>query len=454
MSLAPLTEQSCPPHLQSNPSFASQWAGELEGGQFKTATAIQVDDTVVIGLFSRITSKSIERQFFPALFSTGGPPINLAQVREFRRIVDGMGRGLFPERPTVQGFRLTTGELHRQLWTWGKNRMNLAGDANGSKALKWALQAYLVVIAPWSSVKLKVVRMGRDEVPGFGLVATRYIAKDEYIYEAIGLYTTDFSADHSFLSTIACPRHRTPHVFWGPIRLINHDCIPNVEYIEVRDTRAMVVQASRPIQAGEELFVNYGRDFWEGPCPCRTCNPGPSSSVNAYAGPSNFAPAGVAAQAPFMYSRSAPPAFVPPVGPMTGAGPQDAFRNWDGTGSQFGPYSLGVPSQPPVFSLARPGHPALFSSRGPQPPFLRPGPSQPPGSSQTGSASLPPHLQSQLFLPPGSSAVSPMTPHFQQPLPFIPQGMTAEEQPAEQTRSVEAIRRSKRRMNKRKKDQE
>ncbi|KAJ7613359.1 hypothetical protein DFH06DRAFT_1307939 [Mycena polygramma] len=455
MSLAPVT-QSCPSHAHSDPSFASQWAGELEDAQFKTATAIQVDDTVVMGLFSRITPKSIKREFFPALFSSVGQPINLTQVREFRSIVDGMGRELFPEPPTVQNFRRTTGELHRRLWMWGKYKMNLAGDANGGRALKWALQAYLVIIAPWSSVRLKVVRMGREDEPGFGLVASRHIDMGEYIYEAIGLYTIDFSTDHSFLSTIDCPRHGTPHVFWGPIRLINHDCRPNVEYIEVAGTRAMIVQALRPIQVGEELFVDYGRDFWEGPCPCRTCNPAPAASMNAHAGPSNFPITEGTGHAPFMHTMSGSRAFAPPIGPMAGPGRQAAFQNWSTTGSQLGPYSLAMPSQPPVFSLAGPGHPALFSLRRPPPPFLRPSPSQPPVFSHTGPASLPPHLQGAVFSPPAPShaPVSPITPHLLQPVTFSPQGITAQEEPHERTRTSEAARRSKRRMNKRKEDKE
>ncbi|KAJ7603372.1 hypothetical protein DFH06DRAFT_1350230 [Mycena polygramma] len=124
----------------------------------------------------------------------------------------------------------------------------------------------------------------------------------EYIYEAIGLYTINFSTDHSFLSTIDCLRHRTLHVFWGPIYLINHDCRPNVEYIKVTNTCSMIVQALRPIKAGEELFVNYRSNFWDGP---------------------GYGPCTV-------HASDVGTAFVPPVGPMA---QQDTFRNWGTTGS-------------------------------------------------------------------------------------------------------------------------
>ncbi|KAJ7868269.1 hypothetical protein B0H14DRAFT_2572505 [Mycena olivaceomarginata] len=40
----------------------------------------------------------------------------------------------------------------------------------------------------------------------------------------------------------------------------------------------MVACALRNIQIGEELVFDYGRDFWEGSCPCKTCNMAQSST--------------------------------------------------------------------------------------------------------------------------------------------------------------------------------
>jgi hypothetical protein len=50
-----------------NNSFGAQWARSLDSTVFGASTAICVDDTVVVGLFSSITCKKPTRQFFPAL---------------------------------------------------------------------------------------------------------------------------------------------------------------------------------------------------------------------------------------------------------------------------------------------------------------------------------------------------------------------------------------------------
>ncbi|KAJ7920985.1 hypothetical protein B0H13DRAFT_2419130, partial [Mycena leptocephala] len=132
-----------------------------------------------------------------------------------------------------------------------------------------ALQAYIGLISPWSPVKLKVLPLGITAEPGFGVVARRAFSTGEYIFELIGLLTTDYVEEHTALSTITCPRHQTRHIFWGPIRMVNHDCSPNVEYVEVTGQRAMVACALRNIQIDEELLFDYGRDFWEGSYPCK-----------------------------------------------------------------------------------------------------------------------------------------------------------------------------------------
>ena len=67
-------------------------------------------------------------------------------------------------------------------------------------------------------------------------------------------------------------------------RLINHSCEPNVE-AQIWEDKEIWFLATRDIQAGEELFYNYGFDLdtWEEhPCCCgskratRSCRRGPS----------------------------------------------------------------------------------------------------------------------------------------------------------------------------------
>ncbi|KAJ7920320.1 hypothetical protein B0H13DRAFT_2423362 [Mycena leptocephala] len=234
-------------------SFRSRWTRHLHCALFKATTAIRVDDIVVLGLFSRITTKPVNRRFFLALFSQNKPPIDLEAIRKFRGITNKYQAALFNSEPTVAALRTETGALTVELLNWGSDIMNLSDDDSGHEALLWALQAYIGLISPWSPVKLKVLPLGITAEPGFGV-------------------------EHTALSTITCPRHQTRHIFWGPISMVNHDYSPNLQYVEVTGQRAMVACALRNIQIGEELVFDYGRDFWEGSCPCKTCNMAQSST--------------------------------------------------------------------------------------------------------------------------------------------------------------------------------
>ncbi|MBW2998755.1 SET domain-containing protein-lysine N-methyltransferase [Candidatus Woesearchaeota archaeon] len=54
---------------------------------------------------------------------------------------------------------------------------------------------------------------------------------------------------------------------WGLVlgygSLYKHSDNPNVEYAYNRANRQMYFKAARPIQAHEELTINYGKDYWE-----------------------------------------------------------------------------------------------------------------------------------------------------------------------------------------------
>ncbi|KAJ6568202.1 hypothetical protein B0H10DRAFT_2082196 [Mycena sp. CBHHK59/15] len=271
MSLRPLADSAHIPSLQYvDGSLRSQWAQLLEGGKFRSALAEQVDDIVVLGLFSRITEKPPSRRFLPSLFSGRENPIDLETIREFRAITDLKQAQMLIPNQTYDQLLQATDSLGKELWVWGKNKLRLQGDYYGRAALFWALRAYICLIAPWPPVHLKVVQIGQTREVGFGVVASRVLYPGEYIYECIGLLTTDEATDTTELSTITCPHHHTRHVFWGPIRMLNHDCTPNIQYVEIEDTRAMVAQTLCSIQPGQELFVDYGTDFWAGHCPCNT----------------------------------------------------------------------------------------------------------------------------------------------------------------------------------------
>ncbi len=54
---------------------------------------------------------------------------------------------------------------------------------------------------------------------------------------------------------------------WGLVlgygSLYKHSQEPNVEYSYNRSNRQMYFKAARPIQAHEELTINYGKDYWD-----------------------------------------------------------------------------------------------------------------------------------------------------------------------------------------------
>ncbi|KAJ7440283.1 hypothetical protein B0H11DRAFT_2099728 [Mycena galericulata] len=267
-----------PPLVRMGPSieyatneFASAWARVLDKEVVGAHTATRVDDIVVLGLFSRITNKPVSRRFFPALNSTTGPPIDLNLITEFRGIVNSMQGQVLRLQTHLNTLREDTRELTRRILGMGIDRLNLEGCQDVFPAMKWALRAYLTLIAPWSAVRLKVVRMGQDETLGFGVVAQRDILEGAYIHELIGLLTPDHTSEQSGRSQILCPTHHTEHIIWGPIRMLNHDCRPSVQWVQVPGQHSMVALALRNIGVSEELFVDYGRE--SGHCPCRTCHP-------------------------------------------------------------------------------------------------------------------------------------------------------------------------------------
>ncbi|KAJ7886453.1 hypothetical protein B0H14DRAFT_2177275, partial [Mycena olivaceomarginata] len=60
----------------------------------------------------------------------------------------------------------------------------------------------------------------------------------------------------------------------GLLRMVNHDCNPNAEYLSVNGSEsALTVRTLRDIAAGEEIALKYSADYFkdEGPCSCRTC---------------------------------------------------------------------------------------------------------------------------------------------------------------------------------------
>ncbi|KAJ7876650.1 hypothetical protein B0H13DRAFT_1472229, partial [Mycena leptocephala] len=142
--------------------------------------------------------------------------------------------------------------------------------------------AYCVLQAPWSAVKLKVLSMGSNLTRGFGIVASVPLLSGEYIYELMGLMSSDGNAKHTRLSEIEAAGN-TVRILCGPLRMVNRDCKPNAEYLNITGCElGLIVRTCRAINPGEEITLNYSGDYFddEEQCPCRTCQ----STVRAGSG--------------------------------------------------------------------------------------------------------------------------------------------------------------------------
>lgn len=61
-------------------------------------------------------------------------------------------------------------------------------------------------------------------------------------------------------------------------RYINHSCCPNAQAVLSHDERSITIEAIRPIEAGDEITYDYGREYFEeyiAPtgCRCAKCEP-------------------------------------------------------------------------------------------------------------------------------------------------------------------------------------
>ena len=70
--------------------------------------------------------------------------------------------------------------------------------------------------------------MGSNLTRGFGIVASVPLLSGEYIYELMGLMSSDGNAKHTRLSEIEAAGN-TVRILCGPLRMVNHDCKPNAE---------------------------------------------------------------------------------------------------------------------------------------------------------------------------------------------------------------------------------
>ena len=120
-------------------------------------------------------------------------------------------------------------------------------------------------------------RIGRSAT-GLGLFATDVIEKGAFIIEYVGPRITSEEVEK---------RRNTRYLFeinsrwtidgsprWNTARYINHSCRPNAEAFT--DKRRVWIWSKRRIAAGEEITIDYGKEYFDqhiAPigCGCASC---------------------------------------------------------------------------------------------------------------------------------------------------------------------------------------
>lgn len=119
-----------------------------------------------------------------------------------------------------------------------------------------------------------VVKRG---VNGLGLFTTVPIKKGDCIIEYVGEIINDAEANRrggKYLFQTSRDRHIDGATRTNTARYINHSCRPSCE-IEIKKGRVFVF-AKRAIKPGEELFYDYGKEYWDEyikpkGCRCEKC---------------------------------------------------------------------------------------------------------------------------------------------------------------------------------------
>jgi|ERR1044071_3346449 SET domain-containing protein len=115
----------------------------------------------------------------------------------------------------------------------------------------------------------------RRTATGLGLFTLRSIKKGQRIIEYVGDIITNEEADRrggKYLFELDEKRSIDGHARSNTARYINHSCRPNAEGLTTG--KRIWIWAKRDIKAGEELFLNYGKEYLDAHierCMCEKC---------------------------------------------------------------------------------------------------------------------------------------------------------------------------------------
>jgi SET domain-containing protein len=115
----------------------------------------------------------------------------------------------------------------------------------------------------------------RRTATGLGLFTLRAIKKGQRIIEYVGTIITNEEADRrggKYLFELDEKRAVDGHARSNTARYINHSCRPNAEGLTTGSR--IWIWAMRDIKAGEELTLNYGKEYLDmhiKRCMCEKC---------------------------------------------------------------------------------------------------------------------------------------------------------------------------------------
>ena len=113
----------------------------------------------------------------------------------------------------------------------------------------------------------------KRSIAGLGLFAGKEIPKGACIIEYIGRTISkkeEYSINSKYLFEVSSKRTIDGKPRTNRAGYINHSCRPNAE-IEICKGRIFIM-AKKNIPAGEEIFYDYGKEYWKeyiGPKKCR-----------------------------------------------------------------------------------------------------------------------------------------------------------------------------------------
>ncbi|KAB2577330.1 hypothetical protein BFW01_g8458 [Lasiodiplodia theobromae] len=112
------------------------------------------------------------------------------------------------------------------------------------------------------------------------VTARRDIRKNEAIKYLCGIQVAMTKEEEETLdlnkrdfSIVMSSRKKAPSLFLGPARFANHDCDPNAR-LTTNGPNGMAIVSKKDIEAGEEITVSYGEDYFGDDnceCLCATC---------------------------------------------------------------------------------------------------------------------------------------------------------------------------------------